>query len=205
MVLFCFLLAKGNFMKKIISTAALGILLAGTHVATAVADDNLYAGVNYEMWSWDDEGAKPKPSYLTGKIGKKLNDGFSVEGKLGVGISDDTDTTTFDILGTTHHIDLNIDPKLYAGVFGVFSNDLNDSFEVYAKGGLNYVSFDAKATDRQTGISEKETISETKVAIGAGANFFFNGKSGINFEILAPSVADLGDMTTISFGYIQKF
>jgi len=190
-------------MKKIISTAALSVLLAGTHVTTVVADESLYAGINYEIWSWDDEGAKPKPAYLTGKIGKKFTENFALEGKLGVGLSDDSDSTTYDAFGSTYEVDLTIDPKLYAGVFGVFSNNINDNFEIYAKAGLNYVSFDAEV--KIEGFSVKESATESKVAIGAGTNFFFNEKSGINLEVLAPSVADLGDITTISFGYIHKF
>lgn len=191
--------------KKVISAVVLGAMLAGAQVSTAVADEEFYGGVNYEMWSWDADGTKVNPAYLTAKVGKQISDGFSLEAKLGFGIVDDTNTETYNTFGGPINIDLTIDPKIYAGVFGVSSHSLNDNFQIYAKGGLNYFTLDIEASESSTGISAKESVSETKVALGIGADYFFNGKSGINLEVLAPSVADLGDVTTFSFGFVQKF
>lgn len=169
-------------MKKTLSIAAVTAALTFTAAPSVLAQEGeTYFGVNYEMWDvdggWD-------VSLLTGKYGYKFSENFAVEGKAGIGIGDDS-------VGV-----VKLDPKYTLGGFAVGTYPINEQFDIYAKAGLNIFSYDIKVSGFG---STSET--ETKFALGAGANYFFDNKQGVNFELFKP----YSDVTTISLGYVRKF
>lgn len=197
-------------MKKIISAFSFALTLV--LVQPALANDQ-YFSVGYEAQSWDISDsadglhldAEFDVGFLTAKAGYKLAEGVFIEGKLGIGAGDDSSTynnfvRTGDTLVTT------LDPKFMLGAFAVFNKDINESFDLYAKAGLNILAYDveAKYTYLGTTGSASSSETETKFAIGAGMNYFFNEQHGVNLELSVPSIGDLGDIGAFTIGYIFR-
>lgn len=193
-------------MKK--TLGALGLALSLTAGQQAFANDQ-YFSVGYEAQRWGKEllGDDFDVGLLTGKAGYKVAEGIYLEGKIGVGITDDTYSESGFYGSSPATYTFTIDPKLMAGVFAVFSKDINESFDLYAKAGINYMSFDLKHSLSVSGLgSDSETFSEseTKFAIGAGMNYFFNKQHGVNLELSIPSIGDIGDLGAFTVGYIFR-
>lgn len=183
-------------MKKIISAFSFALTLV--LVQPALANDQ-YFSVGYEAQAWD-IGEDLTVGSLTGKAGYKVAEGIFIEGKLGIGIADDS-VSGYDWDGD--RLTVTLDPKFMLGAFAVFQKPINESFDLYAKAGLNMLQFDVEYNWPDFGKSSSSE-TETKFAIGAGMNYFFDEQHGINLELSVPSIGDLGDISAFTIGYIFR-
>lgn len=175
------------------------VVYQNTTVKKRKPNPSYYLGVNYEYWHWNKDmtglGDSFGSSFVAAKVGANLNRYFALEGKLGLGIGDDSTNI--------EGIKVTLDPIFNLAAFGVGKLPLNRHLEVYGKAGVTRMHLDIK--ENIGGVSDKYNLKETKFSAGIGANLMFNPYQGINFELLAPSVADIGDLTSVSAGYTHYF
>lgn len=184
-------------MKKTLSAFSLALsLIVGQQ---ALANNTYYsAGLEAHKWNLGD-GYKYNLSFLTGKAGYQVIEGIYLEGKLGIGATNDS-VSGYD--EDDYRVTIKVEPKLNLGGFVVFQRPFDENLDAYAKIGLNMLKFDLKGSSDWASVTFKET--ETEFAVGAGINYFFNEQHGINLELLVPSMSDFGDVTAFSLGYIYR-
>ena len=132
-----------------------------------------YAGVQYGIADLSFEGVSEdfSPTALIGRAGSNLNQYFSIEGRLGLGLSDDTLTATE---GTTT-ASLSVELDTLIGIYGVGHVPLGKSSSIYALVGLTQI--DATASASVTGIgsaSLSDDESDFSYGIGADIGILYN-------------------------------
>lgn len=179
-------------MKKLGLTGALALLLS---CGSAYANErNDYAALGYTHYI---DG--PSVGLLTAKYGYELRDTFFVEGRLSLGVKDESYNESF--MGNSYGWKSKV--KYLVGVYAVKTMPLNERFELYGKAGLNHISSQVKGYDES--FSYSATATSTKLAVGGGLNYELSKKSAVNVELFAPSVGDFGDLTEFSVGYLYRF
>ena len=106
-------------------------------------------------------------------IGYGVTDNFAVEGRIGFGISDDSDTET----SGNASADFSFEIDHIAAAYGVVDVPVTDTLSLYGLLGIASVDVDLKAT--RPGIKTSESSSETNFSYGVGAEVIFTeGFSG---------------------------
>lgn len=132
-----------------------------------------YAGVQYAStdFSFQDVSEDFSPTALIGRAGSNLNRYFSIEGRLGLGLSDDTVTATSGT--TTASLSIEIDTLI--GVYGVGHVPLGKSSSLYALVGLTQVDATASASATDIGsASTSDDESDLSYGIGADIGILYN-------------------------------
>jgi opacity protein-like surface antigen len=131
--------------------------------ANAIAADKTgrgYVGVGYSMFNVSPEFISDfELSSLGVRGGYYFNNYFSLEGRLGLGVSDDTQT-----ISGFGDITLELDYVL--GVYAVGHIPLSERFQLYGLAGITK----AESTFKSPGFPD-ETESETDLSLGVGAEF----------------------------------
>lgn len=132
-----------------------------------------YAGIQYAIadFSFEDVSEDFSPTGLIGRAGSNLNRYFSIEGRLGLGLSDDTVTVT----DATTNASVSIELDTLIGLYGVGHVPLGKSSSVYALVGLTQI--DATASASVTGIgfaSLSDDESDFSYGIGADIGILYN-------------------------------
>ena len=140
----------------------LGCALAALSANVVAADKTgkAYVGVGYSMVTVSPEYISDFDLTTLGvRGGYYFNKYFSVEGRLGLGIGDDTQT-----ISGFGDITLEMDTML--GVYAVGHIPLTDQFALYGLAGLTM----ADSTYKSPGFPD-ESESETDLSFGVGAEF----------------------------------
>lgn len=144
-------------------------IATGLLVTAVTAHAEYYAGASVVRAKYDESGfSSVNPILIQGQLGGKLNDYFAIEGRLGVGVKDDSINVP-EMPGLT--IDLDI--KNTAGLYGKAMLPTGVA-DLYVMAGFTYVKLDASA--RFQGLSASDSDSDTDVSYGLGADFHL-GKS----------------------------
>ena len=165
----------------------LGLILLGcSQVANA---EIRYWSLQYSQISFDTEGfaEELEPSMLVLRFGAAANNYFSLEGRLGLGVQDDT----LD-LGGFGEVDLNV--NYLAGLYGIFHTDIYNTTQVYGVIGFTQLEIELSGT----GGTEKE--AESSGSFGIGANF-----GPVNLEYMLYLDEDDYETYALSIGYIRQF
>lgn len=132
-----------------------------------------YAGVQYAIADFSFEGVPEEfsPTGLVGRAGSNLNRYFSIEGRLGLGLSDDTVTVTQ--AATSASVSVELDTLI--GVYGVGHVPLGKSSSVYALIGLTQIDTTASASVTDIGsASLSDDESDFSYGIGADIGILYN-------------------------------
>ena len=132
-----------------------------------------YAGVQYASTDFSFEGVSEdfSPTGLIGRAGSNFNKYVAIEGRLGIGLSDDTVTATDGV--TTASVSIELDTLI--GLYGVGHVPLGKSSSIYALVGLTQV--DATASGSVTGsgsASFSDDESDLSYGIGADIGILYN-------------------------------
>ncbi len=159
------------------------ILLAVLATPLHAAQGDTYGVVQFAMADVDTDLGDADPTALVGRFGKFMTDNVSVEGRFGIGLSDDE--TEF--LG----IDVDIDIETVFGVYllGHASPSGGNSF--YGLIGITRGEIEASA------LGESDSDSETDLSFGLGVNI-----GRFNIEFVNYIDEDDVEATAISLGYI---
>ncbi|NOG32917.1 porin family protein [Halomonas sp. TBZ9] len=166
----------------------LGVIITATLFSThAFANDagELYAGGQFAQAELD--GADVKPSAAVGRLGYFVVDNFAVEGRLGVGVGDDS------ALGR----DVEIDSV--AGLYGVGHLPLGDIIaSVYAVAGFS--RGEATVSTPMASIS----VDDTSFSYGVGLQAKFAPTFSGNVEYISYIDSDV-EITAIGLGLNYHF
>lgn len=162
-------------------------LLASTLIfisgaVSASSEGKSYIGVQYGNGNYSDKEVskdfKPEPAALIGRFGYYFRPGFSVEGRLGVGLEDDTQfLKEFGLNGLNAKFELDS----ILGVYGTAHFNLLDAVSLYGLLGVTRV----EATASVPGFPEAGSTDEKSgFSYGFGADFSATKSLLVNIEYM---------------------
>ena len=166
----------------------LAIALMCMFSLSAMAEGKNYWGVQYGMATYSESGF---PDYDLGalifRVGQKVNKNFAFEGRIGIGIADETQT----ILGTPITVELDNMFGIYAIGIAPVSKDV----DIYGLIGFT----DGELT--VSGPGGSLSGSDSGVSFGFGVDFAASGKVSWNVEYVSYIDEDfIDDISSISIG-----
>ena len=186
-------------MGSTMNIKSIGAVILVASIAGNVysAEGDVYLGIGYGMVTSSVAGLPDfEPAALVGRYGKFTSDNISVEGRLGSGISDDTQD-----VGAGFDATLDIDRIL--GVYGeYYSGASSSTTRAYGIIGITQAGF----TSTIPGVGSFSD-DDSDISFGLGVNFEIGGDSFINLEYM--DYGEFGeadaDITVIAIGYNAWF
>ncbi len=148
-----------------------------------------YIGAGYNFFETESAGLDWDTSTLDLRIGKFFTPNFAVEGRIGIGVSDDT------VGGVNNEIDN------YIGAFARGQIPINNQFSIYGLAGI--VTGDASASATVGG--QNVAWDDTNFAWGIGASFALNRMSSIGAEYMNLYDDDGIEIGGFGINYMHKF
>ena len=178
--------------NKIAISAITSALLLSANSTFAYDTGNAFVGAQYALTTYSEPGI---PDYdmsaLVIRGGYFFNKYFSLEGRLGFGIGDDTQNA--------FGFDITLEPSTLFGVYAVGHLPVSERVDLYGALGYTDVEFDASSPSLGSG-----TISESDLSIGLGADFLVSDHFSLNIEYMS-YVSEYWDYDAISFGANYNF
>jgi hypothetical protein len=171
-----------------------------TSLVSAATEGDQYLGLQFATTTFEISGidADWEPTALIGRFGHYLSESFSLEGRLGFGISDDT----INFSGPGGSIDVEVELDTLFGVYGVGRHAVNNNSSVYALIGLSR----GEASITITGtFPDSGSETETDLSYGVGADIGINNAAGINLEYISYISKNDVDISALNFGLVFKF
>jgi outer membrane immunogenic protein len=165
--------------------------------AFAGLTEGAYAGVQYASFdfSFEDVSEDFSPTGLIGRAGSNINQYFSIEGRLGIGLSDDALTVSDGV--NTASVSIEVDTLI--GIYGVGHVPLGKSSSIYALVGLTQV--DATRSAAMTGsASASLSDDESDLSYGIGADIGILYNLWINVEYVQYLDKSDFDLSAIALG-----
>lgn len=174
-------------MHKFTCTLACStILLFGPQSAIAASAGDTYIGVGFSQLTYSEDGISDlNPTMLGLKAGYYLNSNFSVEGRLGFGIGDDSvRLTNFPTPFGNFTGDYTVEIDNIMGVYAVGHVPVTDMLDFYGFFGFNRADFTFSVSGTLGGIPGSGSVSDddNDTAYGIGADIKLNKTSSINIE-----------------------
>lgn len=181
-------------MKKVISNIAiLTILGTASMIASADNSGGTYVGGQYGLGSYNEEGFdEVNPTAIIGRFGKYLDDNFSIEGRYGIGLQDDS----VNVFG----IDASLKIDTLFGVYGIWSLDIKETSSVYGLVGYSR----AEGTISAAGFGSASS-DDSGVSYGVGANIGVTDGVKLNIEYTQYLNKSDFDFSAIGLGAIFSF
>jgi len=178
--------------KTIISSVIVAAMLSTSNVLAGQAG-SMYGGIQYAIATYSEDGMSEEiePTALVGRLGKNINDNFSIEGRLGIGLQDDTVN-----IGGIADVKLEIDSVI--GVYGVGHVNLNESSSIYGLLGLSRVEGTISLPDFPSAGSESD--DETGLSFGVGADIGIGNNVALNIEYVQYLNKSDFDVSALAFG-----
>ena len=156
-----------------------------------------YGGIQYAItdFSFEDFSEDLSPTALIGRAGSNINQYISIEGRLGLGLSDDTVTVTDGV--TTASASVELDTLI--GFYGVGRVPLGKSSSLYGLVGLTRV--DATKSASITGLgSASVSDDESDFSYGFGADIGIRYNLWVNVEYVQYLDKTDFDVSAIALG-----
>jgi opacity protein-like surface antigen len=179
--------------------------MKGKHIllGCALAADKTgrgYVGVGYTMLTYSEDGF---PDFDISALGVRggyyFNNYFSVEGRFGFGVGDDTQTVSVFLPGIgTFTGDATVELDNMFGVYAVGHIPLTKQFQLYGLVGLTQ----GEITASVNGFSVSEDDSDLSFGVGAEFDMTPNMSLGIEYTSYITEDAYDVDGLGISFNYI---
>lgn len=162
-------------------------LLASCFVSCSAIAADPYVGVNWIRATYDESGFETvNPTALAVRVGAEVNPNLAIEGRLGVGLAEDT----------VSGIDLEID-----NFYGAYVRGLLPLGTVTPYGLLGWTK--GKATASAGSVSVSESDSDLSYAVGVDA--WLSKTVALNAEIGRLLKGDGYKIDALSFGIVFKF
>jgi len=183
-----------EIMRFKLAICAFVVGTAATAASANAADFYASAGVS----SFDSEQPGAKLAAIQGRVGAKFLPYLGVEAEAGTGISSDTWHLLYAPYLGTVKTELNYQVAGYV----VGTLPVSTKAELFARVGYGKAKFDQDVLmDGQGGSS---SVSRDGWAFGAGAQYFFDGKSGVRLDYTRHEV-DEGHIDAWSAGFVHRF
>ena len=180
-------------MNKIVTLCIAAAVALSTNSVFAGTAGTKYAGVQYAIATYSEDGFSEElnPTALVGLLGANISDNFSIEGRLGLGLQDDT----VNVAGIAD-VSLEIDSLI--GVYGVGHINLNESSSVYGLLGLSRVEGTVSLPDFPEFGSESD--DDTGLSYGIGADIGIGNNVALNIEYVQYLNKSDFDISAFAFG-----
>ena len=188
------------------SLLAASALLGGAALATSAhaqlyspADAGAYVNVGVDTFGFEAFG-------VSGKVGYNFNRFLGVEGQLGYGLTDSSDSDSFPLAGSVFDVEGDTGYGLLAGAFAVGRVPATPEIDLFGRVGYHYTEIDSDAvvSDPVTGAAAELDlgVNGDGFAFGGGAQFNFGPdlNSGIRVEY---TNFDIGNVSEVSIGGVS--
>lgn len=193
-------------MKSLIAAASAAAFAfaipALAQAQTTTVNPGVYGTLGYANAHTDnvDLGA------IQGRVGYRFNNWLGVEGELAGGVKNDKSSTAFS--GGT--VDTKVKLQNQEAIYGVGFLPLSPQFELLAR--IGYGDTRVKATATATGtatvpVSASQSAHGNSWNIGAGAQYFFDGKNGVRGDYTRQEFTgdNSGHADVWSVAYTRRF
>ncbi|MCP1727417.1 opacity protein-like surface antigen [Natronospira proteinivora] len=187
-------------MKNVVSSrivcfallVSLAIASPSIAMGSSIDHGTSYGGVHFSQLAYDEDGVSndANPTLLTGRLGHFFANQVAIEGRLGLGLSDDT--VRIDDFGLAVDVDMELD-RLF-GVYAVGHFPLGQSASIYGLFGFT----DAKATFSTNGFSDSDT--DSGFSYGFGVDIYSSDQFGLNIEYTQYLDESGYDLSALSLG-----
>ena len=184
-------------MRSTRNIKSIGAVILVASIAGNVysAEGDSYLGIQYGIVTFSESGIPDfEPTALVGRYGKFTSDNIAVEGRLGFGLSDDSQD-----IGIGVDADIEIDHIL--GVYGAYYSGTSSS-TTRAYGILGFTQAEFTATIPGFG---SVSADDSDISLGLGVNFEIGGNGFINLEYMNYGELLGSDITVIAIGYNAWF
>lgn len=187
--------------NKIVVVMLTCTLLFFTSVGISGTTDENYFAIQYGIGQYSEDGISEEfnPSISVGRFGRFLTPNFSVEGRLGLGLQDDTQhLQEFGVNG----LDATLELDYILGIYGTGHLNLTDSFSLYGVLGVSKV----KGTASLPSIPAlTATENNSGVSYGVGADLGIGHNMALNLEYMLYLDKSEFDLGVIGLGLVFGF
>jgi opacity protein-like surface antigen len=187
--------------RKIMSLMLASMLASVSNHGITGTEGESYIGAQYGIGDYDEDGVSKtfNPTALIGVFGYYFHPNFSVEGRVGIGLQDDTQfVPEFGLSG----VEATLDIEYLAGLYGTGHINLTESSSIYGVLGASNV----KATASVPSIPAlKATDDETGVSFGVGADIGISKNIALNIEYMRYLNKSDYDLDVIGLGAKYSF
>jgi opacity protein-like surface antigen len=187
--------------NKLIFITLASMLLFVTESAIAGSADETYIGVQYAVGNYDENGISEdfNPTVFVGRFGRYFTPNFSVEGRLGLGLQDDTQfLPEFGVGG----MDATLELDSIIGVYATGHINLTESTSIY---GLLGVSRVKGATSVPAIPGLKSTEDNSGLSYGIGADVGIGNNVALNIEYVQYLDKSDFDLGMLGLGVVFSF
>ena len=181
-------------MKNNIVTLCIAAAVAlSTNSVFAGTAGTKYVGVGYGIATYSEDAISEEfnPTALVGVLGANVTDNFSIEGRLGIGMQDDT----VNVAGIA---DFKLGLDSLIGVYGVGHINLNESSSVYGLLGISRIEGTISIPDfPEFGSSSDD---DTGLSYGIGVDIGVGKNVALNIEYVQYLNKSDFDISAIGFG-----
>jgi len=178
-----------NIKRYLLSLALLSLLISNG--VLAAQSDKSYIGAQYSLVTYSETGI---PDYdMTALIlrgGYNINEYFSVEGRYGFGIADDTHRLS--------SLDISLEVDNMYGIYALGRIPLSNNFDLYGVAGYTEVNFAASIPGYSVNFDESD------FSVGAGAEFYLDSVS-FSLEYMSYISKNDFDLNAIGVGINYNF
>jgi opacity protein-like surface antigen len=178
-----------------------GMLMLTTGNTVLATEAESYIGVQYGYGDYNEDGMSEtfNPTALIGRFGYFFHPNFSVEGRLGFGLQDDTQQFVTSI-GTA--VDARLDIDHVVGLYGTGHINLTESISFYGVLGASSV----KATASLPGFpAASVSDDESSVSYGVGADVGIGKNIALNVEYMRYLEKSSYDLDMLGVGAVFSF
>jgi len=163
---------------KLILIALVGSLFLVTKAGVAGTEGENYFGLQYGYGNYDDDAISEtyEPTLLVGRFGRFLTPNFSVEGRLGFGLEDDTHN-----LPEFGNRDATLEIETLFGIYGTGHINITESSSIYGVLGASNVEGTASISSIR---GLESTEDNSSVSYGIGADIGIGSSWSLNIEYM---------------------
>jgi outer membrane immunogenic protein len=192
-------------MKSLIAAASVAVLAAAVP-ALAQAQTTVAPGAYGTLGYADAHTSGVDLGAIQGRLGYRFNNWLGVEGELAFGVKDEKSSQTF--TGGTVNTKLKLQNE--EAIYGVGFLPISPNFDLLARIGYGDTRIKATATATGTGVvpvSASQSAHGGSWNIGAGAQYFFDGKNGLRGDYTRQEFtgSNSGHADVWSIAYSRRF
>ena len=179
---------------KSVLIALAGSLFLVTGAGIAGTEGENYFGLQYGYGDYDEDGISETfdSTLLSGRFGRFLTPNFAIEGRLGIGLEDDTHN-----LPEFGDRDVTLEIETLFGIYGTGHINVTESSSIYGVLGVSQV----KGTTSLPGFRGLEsTEHNSSVSYGIGADIGIGSNWALNIEYIQYLDKDDFDFGVASVG-----
>lgn len=184
-------------INKKVSINVLAATLLITSNVFADQRSSTYGGIQFASFDYsiNDASGDFSPTGLIGRLGKDINENFSLEGRFGIGLSDDAITASDGFINAS--VSIEIDTLL--GAYGLAHARINESSSIYALIGFTKIDTTFAASISGFG-STSLSEDDSGLSFGVGAEIGLSRNVALNIEYVQYLNESEYDINVLSAG-----